>query len=115
MESEPTSRALWGSGAGCFICDGFQNLLSGQRGASCLCGDPTYLLATVGQACRLFKYCRNLPPWHCSVLGSGAGCLNGVGTYLQGYVWQGCRLSKRHSYLSPGHCGEWVQAVLTMF
>ena len=45
--SEPTSQAL--------CC----------RGAVFLIGVGTYLLGTVGQRCRLFKPCWNLPPMHC--------------------------------------------------
>ena len=41
--SEPTSPALWGSGAGCL-----NSVL-------------TYLLGTVEQGCRLFKRCQFLP------------------------------------------------------
>ena len=44
--SEPTSRALWGSGAGC------------------LSGVGNYLPGTVGQGCKLFKMCQNLPSGH---------------------------------------------------
>ena len=50
MVSEPTSRALWGMGAGY------------------LSGVGTYCPGTFGQGCMLFKGCRNLPPGH-----SGAG------------------------------------------
>ena len=42
--SEPTSPALWCSDAGC---------LNGVR---------TYLIGTVEQGCRLFKWCQFLPP-----------------------------------------------------
>ena len=35
------------------------------RGAGCLSGVETFLLGTVGQWCRLFKRCQNLPPLHC--------------------------------------------------
>ena len=45
--SEYTSRALCG------------------RGARYLRGIRTYLPGTVGQRCRLFKRCQNLPPVHC--------------------------------------------------
>ena len=44
--SEPNFGALWG------------------RGAGCLSGIVTYLWGTVGQGCRLFKRCPNLPPGH---------------------------------------------------
>ena len=44
--SESTSQALWG------------------RGADCLSRVGTYLLGTVGQGCRLFKQCQNLPLRH---------------------------------------------------
>ena len=47
--SEPTSHALWG------------------RGACCLRGVGTYLKGIVGQGCRLFKQCLNLPARHCVV------------------------------------------------
>ena len=57
MLSEPTSQALWGSGAGC---------LSGVR---------TYLPGTVGQGCKLFKCYRNLPPRHC---GAGLQAVSAV-------------------------------------
>ena len=112
--SEHTSRALW--------C----------RGAGCLSGVGTYLPGTVGQGCRLFKQCQNLPPGHCgagvqafsailestsrALLGRDAGCLSviatrlsGVGTYLLGTVGQGSRLFKRCRNLPPGHCGAGVQ------
>ena len=71
--SEHTSWELWG------------------RGADCLSGVRTYLLDTVGQGCRLFKVCLNIPPGNC-----GAG---------------GRRLFKWCQNLPPGHCGAGVQAV----
>ena len=36
-----------------------------DRDAGCLGGARTYLPGTVGQGCRLFKQCGNLPPAHC--------------------------------------------------
>ena len=45
--SEPTCQAL------CY------------RGAGSISGIGTYLPGTVLQWCRLFKYCWNLPAWHC--------------------------------------------------
>ena len=47
----------------------------------------------MGQVCRLFKRCHNLPPWH-----FGAGS----------------RLFKRYWNLPLRHCGEGVQAVLAV-
>ena len=100
MVLEPTSKALWG------------------RYAGCLSGVGTYLLDTVGQGCRLFKQCWNLPPGHCwagvkavkmageptsqAMWGSFAGCLSGVGTYLLSTVEQGCRLFQWCQILTPG-------------
>ena len=55
----------------------------------------------MGQGCRLFKQCRNLPPWH---WGKGTGCLSYVRIYLPGTVGQGCRLFKRCRNLPSGHC-----------
>ena len=68
------------------------------RGASWLSGVKNYLLGTVLQGCRLYKWCRNLPAGHCvaraqavlsgsepssrALLGRGAGCLSGVRSYL---------------------------------
>ena len=75
----------------------------------------------MGQGCRLFKGCRNLPSGQVrgaeldTVLflfkdvsgiswaqwGRGVGCLSGVRTYLPGTVGQGCRLfSSVRTYLS---------------
>ena len=75
-------------------------------------------MGTVGQECRLFKRCGNLPLGHCGVgvqsvysvseptslalWGRGAGCLCGVRTYLPGTVGQWCRLFKRCQNLPPG-------------
>ena len=70
----PTSQALWGSGANCLSSVG------------------TYLLGTVGQGCRLFNWCLNLPP---------------------GTVGQVCRLFKRSTTTSLD-CGAGVQAVYTV-
>ena len=81
---------MWGSGAGCLSCV------------------RTYLQVTVGQGCRLFKQCQNLPPWH---WGQGAGCLSCVRIYLPGTVGQGCRLFKRCRNLPSGHCRAVVQDV----
>ena len=44
---DPTSRALFCSGADCFS------------------GVGTYLLGTLLQGCRLLKRCLTLPAWHC--------------------------------------------------
>ena len=78
--SEPTCRAL------CY------------RVADCLSGVGTYLLGTMLQGCRLFKWCQNLPTGHCvarvqtvkvvseptcrALCYSGAGCQSSVRTYL---------------------------------
>ena len=70
--SEPTSHALWG------------------RGAGCLSSNRTYLRGTVLQGCRLFKWCRNLPPRHCVA---------------------GCSLFKQCPNLPAGLCVAGVQAV----
>ena len=70
--SEPTPRALWGRGAGCLSLVG------------------TYIPGTVGQWCRLFKQCWNLPLGHC-----GAGC----------------RLFYWNQNLPPKHCWAGMQAV----
>ena len=79
----------------------------------------------MGQGCRLFKGCRNLPPgqvrraeldtvlflfkdvsgisW--AQMGRGVVCLSGVRTYLPGTDGQGCRLlSSVRTYL-PGTVG----------
>ena len=72
---EPSSPALWGRGAGCLRDVG------------------TYLPCTVGQGCRLFRRCRNLPPWHC------VAC---------------CRLFKWCPNLPARHCVAGVQAVKVM-
>ena len=50
------------------------------QGEGCLSGVGAYLLDTVGQGCRLFKGCKNLPPGHCG---------------------QGCRLFKRCQNIPP--------------
>ena len=81
MVSEPTSRALWGRGAGCLSAVG--NYLMGtgmqtvyavseptsgvlwDRVADCLSSVGTYLLGTEGQCCRLFKLCWSLLLGHC--------------------------------------------------
>ena len=68
----PTSRALW------------------ARGAGSLSGDGTYLPGTVGQGCRLFKWCQKLPPRHC-----------GAGMQALKQCWN----------LPPGQCGAGVPAV----
>ena len=107
--SEPTCRAQCYSGKGC---------ISNVR---------VYLLGTVLQWCRLFKWCPNLPAGHCvtvvkAVLAmsestcrtlcySDAGCLSNVRNYLPGTVLQGCRLFKRCQNLPAGHCVTGVQAV----
>ena len=105
MVAAPTSRALWGSGAGCFsgvgiylpgtvgqgcmhcrasvqavsaVSEPTSQALWG-RGAGCLSGLRTYLLGTVGQGCSLLNKCQNLPPGH-----RGVDCLCGVPTYLLG-------------------------------
>ena len=91
--SEPTSWALWGTGTGC------------------LRGDETYLPGTVGQMCRLFKRCLNIPPGHC---GSGVQAVLAVSEptmYLPGTLGQGGRLFKRCQNLPPVHCGAGVQDV----
>ena len=76
----------------------------------------------MGQVCRLFKWCGNLPPGHCGVVvqvvqavleptsgalwGRCAGCLSGVETYLQGTVGQcaGCSSGVRNYF--PGTLGQ---------
>ena len=81
----------------------------------------------MGQVCRLFKWCGNLPPGHCeagvqavqvvsettsqALWGRCASCLRCVKTYFQGTEWQGCRLFKWCRKLPPGHCEAGVQAV----
>ena len=76
MKLEPISKALWG------------------RDAGCSSGVKNYLLSTVGHRCRLFKWCKNLPPGHYGAVvqvvqavsktsfwalwGRGASCLSGV-------------------------------------
>ena len=109
-ESEPTCWAL--------CC----------RGAVSLSGYGSYLLGTVLQCCRLFKWCLNLLAWHCvagvqsvslpmseptcgALCCRGAGCLSSVRTYLPGTVFQGCRLFKPCLKLPAGHCVAGVQAV----
>ena len=73
----------------------------------------------MGQVCRLFKWCQNLPPEHCgagvqsvqvvteltsrALWGSGAGGLSGVGNYLPGTVGQGCKLIKMCRNLPSGY------------
>ena len=82
MVSEPTSRVLWGRGVGCLVkLEPISKALWGRvqavqvvlgptsralwgRCAGCLSGVETYLQGTVGQLCRLFKWCWNLPPGH---------------------------------------------------
>ena len=68
---EPAARALLG------------------RGASCLNDVGTYLLGTVGQGCRLFKWYR---------------------IYLLCTVEQVCRLFKGYGNIPPGHCKAGAQA-----
>ena len=108
--SEPTYRAL------CY------------RGAGCLSIVGTYLLGTVLQGCRLFKYCWNLPAWHCvtvvkAVLAMseptcqalcyrGAGCFSNVWVYLP--VLQGCRMFKLRQNLPAGHCVTVMQTFYGM-
>ena len=46
------------------------------RGAVCLSNVRTYLLGTVLQGCRLFKWCPNLPAEHC--VAGVQGCLSGL-------------------------------------
>ena len=77
--------ALWGRGAGCLSGVGTVSRALWGRGAG-LSGVRTYLLGTVGQGCRLFKWCQNLPPRE--LLGRCACCLSGVRTYLLGTVGQ---------------------------
>ena len=107
--SKPTARALSG------------------RVAGCSSGVGNYLQGTVGQVCRLFKWCQNLPPGHSgavvqvvqvvleptsgALLGRCAVCSSGVRAYLQGTVGQVCRLFKWCGNLPPGHCGAGLQAV----
>ena len=89
-----------------------------------------YLLGTVLQWCRLFKWCQNLHARHCvagvqAVLSvseptfralcySGADCLSCVRPTLPGTVLQWCRLFKRCWNLPAGHCVIGVQTVLAM-
>ena len=110
--SEPTSRTLCDSVAGC---------VSGVR---------TYLPGTVLHWCRLFKQCQNLPAWHCvtviqtvkavseptyqALCYSGADCFSNVRTYLPSTVLQTCRLYKPCQNLPTGHCVTVVQTVLAM-
>ena len=88
---EPTSRALWGRGAGCSSGVETTSRALWGRCAGCLSGVETCLLGTVGQGCRLFKWCQSLPPEHFGYRG---------------------RLFKPCQNLPPGHCGAGVQAVL---
>ena len=97
------------------------------RSAGCLSGVGIYLLGTVLQGCRPFKWCLNLPARHCvagvqavSVVSEptywalccrGAGCLSSVRTFLYSAVGQGCRLLKQCRNLPPMYCGAGVQAV----
>ena len=78
------------------------------RVAGCLSGVQTYLLGTVLQGCRLFKWCLNLPAVHCC---RGVGCLSGVEPSLPVDVLQGCRLFKLCKNLPAGHCVAGLQAV----
>ena len=128
MISEPTTRALWGRAAGCFLAVLVPTswALWGS-GACCLSIVRSYHMGTVGQECRLFKWCRNLLLGHCwagvqsvkvmlestspALWGSSAGCLIGVRTYLLVSVEEGCRLFKRCQHLPPRHCWAGVQAV----
>ena len=124
---EPTSRVLWGRGEGCLVkLEPISKALWG-RGAGCSSGVGTYLQGTVGQVCRLFTWCGNLPPVHCgaavqvvqvvleptsgALWGRCAGCLSGVETYLKGTVRQWCRLFKWCRKLPHGHFWAGVQAV----
>ena len=66
--------------------------------ADCLSGVETYLPCTVGQGCRLFERCRNLPAGHYV-----QGCRPGT-------VLKGCRLFKQCINLPAGHCVAGVQA-----
>ena len=91
MMTEPTSRALWG------------------RGAGCLSGVGTYLLGTGVQAVYAVS-----GPASGLLLGRGADCLSSVGTYLPRTVWQRCKLFKWSRNLPPGHCGTVLQAVLAV-
>ena len=63
--SEPICQALCCRGAGCLSSFGsfLQALVC--RGAGWLSGVRTSLRGTVGQGCRLFKWCWKLPPGHC--------------------------------------------------
>ena len=70
--SEPTCQALCCMGAGCLSSVGI------------------YLMCTMLQGCRLFKWCRNLPAEHCVAE---------------------CRLFKWCQNLPAGHCVAVVQAV----
>ena len=69
--SEPSSPALWGRGAGCLSRVG------------------TYFLGTVGQWCKLFKWCGNLPKGYC---GAGVQAVRAVSEPSSGA--RGCRLFK---------------------
>ena len=100
------------------------------RSAGCFNGVGTYLLGTVLQGCRLFKWCQNLPAGHCvagmqavkavskptcwALCCKSAGCLSVVETYLLGTVLQGCRLFRQCRNLSARHCVAGVQAVKAM-
>ena len=90
---EPKSRALWDRGAGCLGKLETTSSALLARVQALLSGVGTYLPDTVGQECRLFKWCQKLPP---SLTGAGVqALLSGVLTYLPVTVEQGCRLYKR--------------------
>ena len=92
MMTEPTSRALWG------------------RGAGCLSGVGNYLLGTWVQAVYAVS-----EPTSGVLLGRGADCLSSVGPYLPRTVWQWCKLFKWFfPNLPPGYCGTVLQAVLAV-
>ena len=93
----------------------------------CLSNVRTYLLGTVLQGCRLYKWCQNLPAGHCvtvvqavkavseptcrALCNRGADCLSCVGTYLPGTVLHWCRLYKRCQNLPAGDYAAGVQTV----
>ena len=76
------------------------------RGADCLSGVGTYLLVTVLQVCRLFKWCWDLPSRHCW---AGEQSVSAVSEPTCRALC--CRLFNRCWNILPMHCGTVVQAV----
>ena len=92
--SEPPSTALWGWGAAVYVV---LETTSGHCGQGCRLFKWCRNLPPPALWGRLLKRCRNLPPGHCWAKGSG--CLTGVGTYLLSTAGQGCRVFKWCQFL----------------